>query len=112
MRERHLRFLNDFRGFAFQTHVRLERKKIENPSLANLLRAATIPFCTKTFTYYADMFHALLLRAFSVVARAMAALAGEREGNTMEERERQAALVEGLMSFLGFLFKLVYERVV
>lgn len=30
----------------------------------------------------------------------------------MEERERQAALVEGLMSFLGFLFKLVYERVV
>lgn len=30
----------------------------------------------------------------------------------MEEKERQAALVDGLMSFLGFLFKLIYERVV
>lgn len=72
-----MRFLNDFRGFAFQTHVRLERKKIENPSLNNLLRPATIPFCTKTFTYYADMFRTLLLRTFSVVVKAITALVSE-----------------------------------
>ncbi len=96
MRERHKRFLDDCRTFAYQTHQRLEHKKIENPSLPNLLRTATIPFCTKTFAYYADMYRTLLLRAFAVVARAVGTLVEQGKGQsqgTMEEQERQAALV-------------------
>lgn len=113
VRERHLRFLADCRGFAFQTHLRLERRKIENPSAANLLREATVPFCTKSFLYYADMFRTLLSRAFSVVVRAVGGLVGAEAGElTMEEREKLAGLVDGLFGFLAFLFKLVYERVV
>lgn len=75
-----MRFLSECRGFLFQTHTQLERKKIENPSLANLLRETIVSFCTKTFLYYADMFRTLLSRAFSVVQGAVVALVNAKTG--------------------------------
>ena len=80
VRERHARFLADWRTFALQTHARLDRKKIENPSLANVLREATVPFCAKTAVHYADMLRPALLRAFSGVGRAVSALVGSEGG--------------------------------
>jgi hypothetical protein len=112
-KEKHLRFISDCRNFAFQSHLRLERRKIENPSIANLLREMNIAFCTKTFLYYADMYRSLLTRTFSVVHRSIQAfiLQNFRE-LTMEEREKLASVIDGLFNLLGFLFKQVYERVV
>lgn len=61
-----MRFLSDCRNFIFQNYLKEERKKIENPSISNLLQQMNIFFCSKTFIYYSDIYRTMLTRLFSI----------------------------------------------
>jgi hypothetical protein len=76
VKERHLRFSSDCRNFCFQSYLREERKKIENPNLVNLMQQMNIFFCVKAFIYYADMYRSLLTRCFSLVVRMVRGMLG------------------------------------
>lgn len=113
LREQHHRFLSDLRNFAFQSHIRFERRKVENPSLANLLREMNVPFCAKAFSYYADCLRSLIARTFSTAHCALRTLLQQDvKALNLEERERLGAVLDGLFNLLAFLFKMVYERLV
>lgn len=70
-KEKHARFSAECRNFAFQNYLREERKKIENPNIANIMSQMNIFFCCKTFIYYADMYRTMLARIFSMSNRAV-----------------------------------------
>jgi hypothetical protein len=59
------------------------------------------------------MFRSMLTRAFSVVHRSITAFIDQNFQNlTMEEQEKLSSVIDGLFNFLGYLFKVIYERVV
>ena len=69
----------------------------------------SVPFCAKSFSYYADCLRSLLARTFSAAHCALQALLQQdvRVLN-LEERERLGAVIDGLFNLLAFLFKMVY----
>lgn len=70
IREMQARFLGECRNFCMGVCLRAE-KKVENPSIKNLLQMMTIAFCGKTFTYFSDLFRNLMVRTFSVCHKGM-----------------------------------------
>ena len=105
--------MSDCRNFCFQSYLREERQKIENPNINNLMQVMNIMFCGRTFTYYADMYRTMLTRVFSLVNRTVNAIMGLGEEElTLEEKEKVTIMVDGLFGILNFIIKAVYEKVV
>lgn len=112
IRERHHVFMSDCRNFCFESYLREDRGKIENPNITNLMQKMSVHFCSKMLTYYSDMYRHLLTRCFSLVARGVTGMVEvSRIELSIEEKEKITLMVDGLFSILAFAFKVIYERV-
>ena len=72
-------------------------------------------FCCKTFLYYADMYRSMLARAFSIANRGVTELVrlSKREPNmTLEEKEKMALVVDGLLNMAGFVGKVCFDKII
>lgn len=76
------------------------------------MQQMNINFCSRTFTYYADVYRTLISRTFSLVHRGVQALLDESLGEiSIEQKQKLAGVVDGLFSIVVFVFKTVYEKI-
>ena len=71
-------------------------------------------FCCKVFLYYADLYRPLLARTFSLATQAVSAfveLSAREKQLTIEEKEKMALVVDGLLNMCGFAFKVTYDKI-
>lgn len=68
LRGYHNNFILDFRNFCDEACRNHGREK-DNPSLPNLLKELSVPFCAKVYSYFFDIHKSILLRYFALVQK-------------------------------------------